>query len=109
MQVAVKLVIFWHCEWDKYCSYCPELHFFFGRGDTIEKCVLVVREELLDELKGRLKYTNLKVRNWQVSENSIIPPTFTDEQAVKLAEENYELSIPEHQIVEINVEVPKPR
>ena len=108
MQVTVKLVVFWHPDQNQYCSYCPELKFFFGRGATIHTCIDKVRANLLWELRGRLKYRNLKIRNWQVSENSIIPPTFTNEQAVKRTEQSYEMTITDYQIVEITVDAPKP-
>ena len=62
-------------------------------------------------LKGYLQQLNVnpfwKKYGWKVMKDSVIPPTFTDEEAVKFAEESYELSITEYQIVRINVEVPK--
>jgi len=109
MNVTVKVVVFKHPEptrWGIYCSYCPELEYFFGRGDSVEKVIDNVKENLIEELKNRNAYRNLKIMNWEISENSIIPPKFTDEEAINLAEESYELHIEHPQIIEINVEVP---
>jgi hypothetical protein len=107
MQVSVKLVVFKHPEWEPCCSYFPELEYFFGRGDSVEKCVECIKNNLLWELQNRFKLRKLKIRGWEVSKNSIIVPKFTDEEAVTLTEESYEIKIPEFQIVVINVEVPE--
>jgi hypothetical protein len=108
MHVSVKLVVFEHPTWsDKYCSYCPELQYFFGRGSTIATVIERVKDNLIWELKGRLHYRNLKIRDWQITENSVIPPTFTDEEAVALTEKSYEMNITDYQIIVINVEVPQ--
>lgn len=47
MRVKVKLVVFRHPEpakWGVYCSYCPAIQEFQGRGKTIEDVVNIVRE-----------------------------------------------------------------
>ena len=109
MEIKVKLVVFEHpdpAEWDRYCSYCPELIDFFGRGDTIQHCINWVQRHLEEELKKRDKYKNLKLRNWTYDNNSANPPIFTDEEAVKLTEESYELKLSEYQIFELHAEVP---
>ena len=109
MKVKVTLVVFEHpnpTEWDRYCSYCPELWDFFGRGDTIQQCIDWVQTNLEEELQNRNKYRNLKIRNWVYDNNCAIPPIFTHDEAVKLTEKSYEIDIPEYQIFELYAEVP---
>jgi hypothetical protein len=108
MEVSVKLVVFWNHEQGRYCSYCPELRCVFGKGETVQKVVQIVREDyLLWELRNRFWQINLWRRGWKITENSVIPPIFTDEEAVKRAKEVYGPLIVDHQIVVIHVEVPK--
>lgn len=111
MNVTVKVVVFKNTnrpDRKLYCSYCPELEYFFGDGNTIEEVLNDVKKILIRELKNRFKYRNLKIRNWEISENSIIPPKFTDEEAVELTKDLYELPKLENMSVnEISVNVPK--
>jgi hypothetical protein len=108
MQVSVKLVVFWHYIQEQYCSYCPALQCSFGRGKTIEKCTQIVRDKyLLWYLKTRKKYTNLQHYGWQVTDNEVIPPIFSNEECVQLTEHSYEMKIEQYQIIEIHVELPK--
>lgn len=112
MRVKVKLVVFRHPEpakWGTYCSYCPELQYFFGRGETEKAVVDSVKTYLLQELYHRERYANLKICGWEITKDSIKVPTFTEEEAVRLTEESYELKINEYKILEIDVEVPEPR
>jgi hypothetical protein len=108
MEVTVKLVVFWHPEKVEYCSACPEIYCSLVMRDTIEN---VVSDFTDVYLKGYIAQLNInpfwKKYGWQITENSVIPPTFTDEEAVKFTEESYERSITEYQIVRINVEVPE--
>ncbi len=109
MRVKVKLVVFKHPEpetWHIYASYCPALKDYCGNGSTIKEVVDKETKILVDDLKGRLKYNSLKKCGWEISENSAIPPIFTDEEAVKLTEEIFECKIEEPIIIELNVELP---
>lgn len=107
--VSVKLVVFKHPEpakWDTYCSYCPELQYYFGRGETVNEVVKQVRQTLLEELQNRNDYKNLQNLGWEIAENSIKVPIFTDEEAIRLSEQSYEITISNYQIIKIDVEVP---
>ena len=109
MEVSVKLVVFWNHEQGEYYSFCPELSCVFGRGESIEVVVRIVREDyLLWELKERFWQINLWKRGWKITENSVIPPIFTDEDALNRAKEIYGAKIVDYQIVAIHVEVPPP-
>lgn len=110
MRVQVKIVAFAtdKNEWgNAYCSYCPATRYFFGRGDTIEEVVADVQGHLLNLLCHRFIHKNLLNCGWTITENSVKPPIFTDEEVVKLTEKSYGMTIPEPLIVELNVEVPK--
>ncbi len=106
--VSVKLVVFKAAEEDMYCSYCPELKYFFDEK-TVEKIVENLERHLLQELCHRVKYKNLIKRGWQVSENYAIPPIFVDEDAVQLAERSYEIKIKEPIIIKVDVKLPPTR
>jgi hypothetical protein len=112
MNVSVKLVVFEHpnpAEWHRYCSYCPAIKTSFGRAETVKEVLRIVREDyLIWELGYRIISTNLPKRGWIINENSIIPPTFTDEEALELTKKSYELQqLVNAQIFVLNVEVPK--
>lgn len=110
--VSVKLVVFKHPEparWDTYCSYCPELQYFFGRGETVNEVVEQVHQTLLEELQNRNAYKNLHNLGWNITDTSIKVSIFTDEEAVSLTEQSYEVTISNYQIVKIDVEVPPAR
>ena len=109
MRVKVKLVVFRHPEpakWGTYCSYCPEIKDFFGRGETVEDVVLIEKQRLFTLLCNRFKYKNLQKLGWTITENSVIPPIFTPEEALFLTEESYNLKLDNYKILEIDVEVP---
>ena len=110
--VSVKLVVFKHPEparWDTYCSYCPELQYFFGRGETVNEVVEQVHQTLLEELQNRNAYKNLHNLGWNITDTSIKVPIFTDEEAVRLTEQSYSTKIVEPQIIVVDVEVPNIR
>lgn len=114
MKVTVKLVVFEHpnpAEWHRYCSYCPEIQCFFGRGETVEATIEKFKTDyLVQELSLRNMSTNLKYYGWDISENSLIPPTFTDEEALQLTMKSYELPhLVNVEIFSIHVEVPPAR
>jgi hypothetical protein len=108
-RVQVKLVVFptnkneWH---NNYCSYCPAINYPFGRADSIEKVVADVQSQLLKLLCHREIYKNLQNLGWKITDTSIKVPTFTDEEAVRLTEQSYEIKISNPIIIEIDVEVP---
>jgi hypothetical protein len=109
MKVTVKLVVFWHERYNEYCSYCPEIKCPMVRKDTIKEVINhFTKEYLLWELQNRNIRRNLKNYKWIYEGTSIIPPKFTDEEAVILTEKSYELELSEYQIVVINVELPEP-
>lgn len=109
MRVKVKIVVFptdknkWEYE---YCSYCPEINYYFGRADNIRKVIADVQSHLLELLCHRFFYNNLQNLGWKITENSVISPTFTAEEAVSLAEQSYSTKIVEPKIIELDVEVP---
>ncbi len=114
MNVTVKVVVFKNTNRPHrkfYCSYCPELRYFFGTGDTIEEVLEMIKaKSLLWELGYRILSNNLQRRGWIISENSIIPPKFTNDEAVELTKKLYKLSQLEYlKIIELNVEAPTPR
>lgn len=102
--VLVKLVIF--KEGNKFCGYCPVLTFYINDRTSENDVVDVVQEHLYHELCHRLRYDNLKRFGWEVSENSVKVPIFTDEKVVCLTEQLYESKIVEPKIIVINVGLP---
>lgn len=103
-KVSVKLVIF--KEGDKYCGYCPELSWYVNNRTSENEVVNVTKEHLYNELCHRVRYDNLKLYGWEVSENSAKPPIFADEEAVSLTEQLYEAKIVEPKIIVLNVGLP---
>lgn len=70
MRVKVKLVVFRYPEpakWGTYCSYCPELQYFFGRGETEKAVIENVKTYLLQELYHRERYG--KFENLRMGDN----------------------------------------
>lgn len=111
-KVSVKLVVFKHPEparWDTYCSYCPELQYFFGRGETVNEVVEQVRQTLFEELQNRNAYKNLQNLGWEITDTSIKVPIFTNEEAVSLTEQSYGIKISNPIIIEIDVKIPPAR
>lgn len=110
MRVKVKLVVFKTTEPDFYYGYCRELRNFF-RHEQKERVVYYVKNLLYQELCHRLRYENLELLGWKVSENSAIPPIFTDEEAIERARKvfSYSLKYKEvtTEIIELNVELPE--
>ena len=102
------LVVFYHHGFKEYCSYCPEIECFNARAETIPELINLFKQEyLLWELENRFYNSNLWIRGWKISEDSVIPPIFTDEEAIKLTEKSYEIPISDYQIEKIDVEVPR--
>ena len=89
-----------------YCSYCPATRYFFGRSDTIEETVADVQSHLFGLLCHRFIWGNLVHAGWVITDTSVVPPVFTDEEVINLAEKSYEMTISEPLIVELDVEVP---
>lgn len=109
MRVKVKLVMFCqrtiHEEGD-YGGYCPALNAFHV-FDSSSKLIAYMEGRLKRDLEGRIHYNNMKDRGWEVSENSAIPPIFTDEELIKQTEELFEIKIKDPIIVELSIELPK--
>lgn len=105
--VSVKLVVFKTAEEGLFCGYSPELTYFVNDKTSKNDVVQTVKRHLNQELCHRLRYKNLKIRGWEVSENSVKPPIFADEEIVSLAEQLYETKIIEPQIIVVNVELPE--
>lgn len=104
MRVKVKLVVFEHPQpetWRPYASYCPALKDYWGKGNTVKEVIDMETKLYLHYLKERLRYNSLLKYGWEVSENSAIPPIFTDEEGVKQTEYVFDCKI-----VELNVELP---
>ena len=87
----------------------PALRYFVDNKKSAEEVLSVINRHFVQELTHRLRYKNLKIRGWEVSENSVKPPTFTDEKIVSLTEQLYEIRIVEPKIVALNVELPLSR
>ena len=66
----------------------------------------VTKEHLCHELCHRVRYDNLKLYGWEVSENSAKPPIFANEEAISLTEQLYEAKIVEPKVIEVNVGLP---
>ena len=112
MRVQVKMVVFAtnKNKWGhSYCSYCPATNYFFGRGETIEEVIADVQSHLFNLLCYRFIYKNLQNCGWEITENSVKSPIFTDEDVVHLAEQSYSTKIVAPKIIELNVEVPRIR
>ena len=109
MRVIVQLLVFLNKrdEGKKYQSYCPEIRYFFGSGNSVEEVVTEVTATLLSYLAKRFLIGNFKHYGWVITEDSVERPTFTEEQTVKRAEELFGFPITDYQIVKIDVELPK--
>lgn len=109
--VKIRAIVFEHPEpqiFGKFCGYCPATNNFEGRGNSIKDVLTIIRKHLYLDLCHRFKYKNLQNLGWEITNNSIKVPTFTDEEAVRLAEQSYEIKISNPIIIEIDVEVPPP-
>ena len=110
-KVSVKLVMFkqktMHEE-GEYCGYCPALGAFHVM-DSFERLRAYMQRCLEEDLEGRIHYKHLKLRGWEVSENSAKPPIFADEELIQRTEELFELKIKEPIIVELYAELTPPR
>lgn len=109
MRAKVKVVIFLadKSKWGyNYCSYCPAINYPFGCADTPDKAIANVQSYLLKLLCHREIYTNLQNLGWEITNNSIKYPTFTDEKAISLTEQSYSTKIVEPKIIIVDVEVP---
>lgn len=107
-RVQVKLVVFPtnKNEWNNnYCSYCPAIRDFCARGNTIPEVIKYAEMRLKEELQDRVSYNTLEKCGWKVSENSAIPPVFSDEELIKRTEEFFEIKIKEPIIVELHSEI----
>lgn len=110
-KVAVKLVMFKqktiHKEGD-YCGYCPAL----GAMHTMtsfERLLAYMQDKLERDLEGRIHYKHLKLRGWEVTENSAKPPIFADDELIRLTEKIFAVKIKEPIIVELYAELTPPR
>lgn len=70
--------------------------------------ISIIRKHLYLDLCHRFKYKNLQNLGWKITDTSIKVPTFTDEEAIRLTEQLYEIKISNYQIIELDVEVPPP-
>ena len=113
MRVTVKAVIFFDKNFAAtgssypYCVYCKELMFYVNNQSSEEKEVGLIENQLLYFLRCRVSCNNLTRWGWKVSENSAIPPTFTDEEVITKVEALRRDKLVEPKIVEIDVELPK--
>ncbi len=110
-KVSVKLVMFKQKtihEEGEYCGYCPALGAFHVM-DSFERLRAYMQDKLERDLEGRIHYKHLKLRGWEVSENSAKPPIFADEELIRRAEESFQVKIKEPIIVELYAELTPPR
>ena len=110
MRVSVKLVVFRHPEparWDTYASYCPATNNFCAFGSSVSEVVEKFKKILLRDLQNRLAYQNMKNWGWEISENSAIPPIFTDEYMLQETKRIFEVTIIEPLIISVDVELPR--
>lgn len=110
-KVSVKLVMFKQKtihEEGEYCGYCPALGAFHVM-DSFERLRADMQRCLEEDLEGRIHYKHLKLRGWEVSENSAKPPIFADEELIQRTEELFELKIKEPIFVELYAELTPPR
>lgn len=94
--VKIRVIVFEHPEpqiFGKFCGYCPSTNNFEGRGNSIKDVLTVIRKHLYLDLCHRFKYKNLQNLGWEITNNSIKVPTFTDEEAIRLTEQLYEIKI----------------
>lgn len=109
--VSVKLMMFkqktFHEE-GEYCGYCPALGAVHVMT-SFEKLRAYMQDCLERDLAGRIHYKHLKLRGWEVSENSAKPPIFADEELIKRAEKIFVVKIKEPIIVDLYAELTPPR
>lgn len=113
MRVKVKAVIFFDKNFAAtgssypYCGYCKELMFYVNNQPNEEMVVKHIENHLFYFLRRRVSCDNLEFWGWEVSENSAIPPIFTDEEVIRKVENLRKNKLVEPKIVEIHVELPK--
>lgn len=109
--VSVKLVMFKQktfYEEGEYCGYCPALGAFHVMT-SLEELRVYMQDCLVRNLEGRIHYRNLKIRGWEITENSAKPPIFANEELVKRTEELFEIKIEEPIIVDLYAKLTPPR
>lgn len=110
-KVSVKLVMFkqktMHEE-GEYCGYCPALGVFHVMP-SFEKLLAYMQDCFERDLEERIHYKHLKLRGWEVSENSAKPPIFANEELVKRTEKIFAVKIKEPIIVELYAELTPPK
>ena len=113
MRVTVKAVIFFDKNFAAtgssypYCVYCKELMFYVNNQSSEEKVVGLIENQLLYFLRCRVSCNNLTRWGWKVSENSAIPPIFTDEYMLQETERIFGVTIIEPLIISVDVELPR--
>ncbi len=112
MNLKIKALIFEHPEsqtFGKFCGYCPA-NGYFCSGIDVTDISSRIENVIIFELQQREQcpYHLIKF-GWKISVNSIIPPIFADEELIQRTENSYALKIDNPIIVELNVEVPKPK
>ena len=112
MELKIKVVVFEHPEpqtWCNYCGYSPA-NGYFCSGIDVTDVSNRIRSIIEFELQQRESFPNHLLKfGWKVSDKSIIPPIFADEELVQRAENSYGLKIDNPIIVELNVEIPQPQ
>lgn len=83
-----------------------KLSWYVNNRTSENEVINVTKEHLCHELCHRVRYDNLKLYGWEVSENSAKPPIFANEEAISLTEQLYEAKIVEPKVIEVNVGLP---
>ena len=91
-------------ESNRFCCACKAICLFTS-GCSSDDALQRVKNIFQGYLENRLYPQHLLKMGWQVSENSVIPPTFTDEELIEFASSYFRVKITDYQIIELNVSV----
>ena len=108
-----KVIVFEHPQhnvWGNFCGYCPANCYYCSGNNTFGETLKRIRDRIKFDLEQRFMVpTHLEKFGWSITENSVKPPIFTDEEVIQLAERSYEITINKYKILEVHVRIPKRR
>lgn len=105
MEVKIKVIAFEHpnsFKGGKYCCACRDICLFTA-NITFDAALTDIRKVLLSYLQDK-KFIRLQKMGWKICGNSIIPPSYSDEELLRYAEEFYDLKISEYKITTVSEE-----
>lgn len=106
-----KIIVFEHPEpdvWGVFCGFCPANHYYCSGNNTFDKTLKRIKRRIRFDLEQRFMFpSHLEKYGWEITENSVKPPIFTDEDTLRLAEKSYEITIDKYKILKVHVKIPE--